>query len=411
MSKNKMYYTIPVALSPAIFASIAVLLDLLRVDPESALIRLMRLVDKGLFYERWGREIASKTGDEDVVDEEVEYLDHLVKLYREMYDVLNELIDECEHTWQVTLVRDIYNIVPHITSMLRDIRDAVNQSRWRALRRDRLSAHMPHKSSLREGLIGYSFVGRRVVMLGDLVNDLTNRECIWVLEKLKPAEEYTFAELINDVTACHHTLMDYIRMHLDPELLEVFPKVYSKYGSPELVELCKAWVDSTNTLYRGGDGIYAPNDYFCLNCVVWGNRAEIRVGSSPGHATHAELVDNTVVVRYYDTDETVHAGLTMVADRFGFTPTKHMEEEFTEFRISLDRAREFFSYVLPSVTSMDLRLEEPARFWGVWMFRTAREFRETYSRLWKERGPIGAEVELYLMALRRVGLLRGSVQV
>jgi hypothetical protein len=406
VDKGKAYGAL-VALSPVAFVAAAILVRLLGLDPETPIRELMRLVDRGLFYERWGREIASKTEEEDVVDEDVDYLDHLLKLYRDMDVTLRELADMCEHAWCQTLAVQTQDRVNYIRDELRVIRNALNQVRWRARRRDRLSAHVPHYSDWRAGIVGYGLVAKCVSGFGNLVKELTNRECVWVLNKLKGIEEYTFAELVNDVTACHHTLMDFLRFHLDPELQEVFPKVFSKYGSPELVELCKDWVWSTNALYRGGDGIYFSDDYYGLRCVVWGNRAELRVGSAVGHATHAELYGGTVVVRYYDTDEEVHTGLTLVADRFGFRPAKHTEEEYTEFRVPLDRARDFFTYVLPCVTSMDLRLENPDLYWGAWMFRTAREFEETYGGLVKERGPLGAEVELYLTALRRVGLLRG----
>jgi hypothetical protein len=395
-----------IALTPVAFVATAILVHVLGLDPDTVLRELARLVDRGLFYERWGREIASRTGDEDVVDEDVDYLDHLIKLYRDMRVPLRELTDRCEHTWCQTLALQTLNRVDDIRDLLRVIRDALNQVRWRVRRRDRLSAHVPRYSDWRSGIVGYGYVAESVFRFGEVVRELTNRECIWVLNKLKRIEEYTFAELVNDVTACHHTLMDFLRFHLDPELQEVYRGVYSRYGSPELVELCRVWIDSTNALYRGGDGIYASDDYYNLRCVVWGNRAELRVGSTVGHATHAELYGSTVVVRYYDTDEEVHAGLTLVAERFGFMPAKHAESEYTEFRVPLDRARDFFAYVLPSATSMDLRLGNPDLYWGTWLFRTAREFRETYGRLVKERGHVGAEVEQYLTALRRVGLLR-----
>jgi hypothetical protein len=299
--------------------------------------------------------------------------------------------------WCLTLSVQTRDRVENIRDELRIIRNVLNQVRWRARRRDRLSAHVPRYSDWRAGIVGYGYAAGSVSAFGNFVKQLTNRECVWVLNKLKGIEEYTFAELINDVTSCHHTLMDFLRFHLDPELQEVFPRVYSKYGDPRLVELRKAWVWSTNALYMGGDGIYASDDYYSLRCVVWGNRAEVRVGSAVGHATHVELHGSTVVVRYYDTDEDVHVGLALVAERFGFRPAKHAEREYTEFRIPLDRARDFFAYVLPCATSMDLRLESPDVYWG--------KFEETYGRLVRERGMLGAEVELYLTALRRVGLL------
>lgn len=405
MSKNKMYYTIPVALSPAIFASIAVLLDLLRVDPESALIRLMRLVDKGLFYERWGREIASKTGDEDVVDEDVDYLKSLSTLYLDLHNLFNDVYEECGQAWCRTLVEQLSKTVDTIHSNLYTIRYALNQVRWVAKRRDKISRHLPHHIDTKKGIISYSNVADCVLAIGSLVSGDTNRECIWVLEKLKPAEEYTFAELINDVTACHHTLMDYIRMHLDPELTEVYSGVYAKYARPELVELCKAWRSSANVLYKGGDGIYAGEDYLSTYCVVWGNRAELRVGSSPGHATHVELTDDRVVVRYYDTDEVVHLVLAKIAERFGFAPTKHKPREYTEFRMPLKHADRFFSYVLPSATTMDLRISCPECYWGR-TFRSSHEYHKVYNELLDKYGVLIAEVEMYVDALRRFGLLR-----
>jgi hypothetical protein len=76
-------------------------------------------------------------------------------------------------------------------------------------------------------------------------------------------------------------------------------------NNPRLIEACKKW-DRLTELFRKLE-LYAYEDYKPLFCTIRGNKAEVVVGSSPGHKTHIDLDNKTL--EYYDTDVEVNASM------------------------------------------------------------------------------------------------------
>lgn len=89
-------------------------------------------------------------------------------------------------------------------------------------------------------------------------------------------------------------------------------------SNPKLIEACLLWDKITRELQEDfgaprlnlsdlrprDSAIYSDRDYAPLACRIDGDKAEVTVGSSPGHATHILLDRGNI--RYYDTDRAVN---------------------------------------------------------------------------------------------------------
>jgi hypothetical protein len=221
---------------------------------------------------------------------------------------------------------------------------------------------------------------------------LTGKTGIWLLGAV-PLEQYTWSAFLNDVTSSFHRVLTWLTMKFG-DLVEVAPNVYASSRSlPVAVECATMWREATLKYVEWG--LYAAEDFPALAGVVRENKAEFVVGSSPGHATHAEFYPLYATAEYYDTDEKVHEVFIRLSQHYGCEVAEHREEEVTVVRIPRSAFADFFRGVLPFVTSMDYRLYLPDRFWGVY-------FREEYERLRVGLDKIEREFRLCITAYERL---------
>jgi hypothetical protein len=132
-------------------------------------------------------------------------------------------------------------------------------------------------------------------------------------------------------------------MHMESEVV----------SSPDLIKGCKRWDNITEKFHKLG--LYQEMDYTPLHCKIEGNKAELVVGSSPGHKTHVNLEKGTV--EYYDKDEDVNK---IVKELFEETGLKcDIMKEIGVFckGLSKENLQKVFE-TLSVATSMDLRIEE-----------------------------------------------------
>jgi hypothetical protein len=192
------------------------------------------------------------------------------------------------------------------------------------------------------------------------VNSITGSPCLWILDRIKPLEEYTVAAMYNDLTACHHKILDYLSMTIDPETARVSERVFSSRGNPVLVEGCLKWERVLTELFT--HGLVEPSDYHPTICVVTGNHASVRVGTVPSHATHVELVDGTIRAQYYDVDEAVHREVMKLAEKLGIRVVEHAPDEYTVLELPAEKSDLLFKRLLPFISSMDSRIRSPNRW-------------------------------------------------
>jgi len=125
-------------------------------------------------------------------------------------------------------------------------------------------------------------------------------------------------------------------------------------SDPALIKGCKLWDKITEQLKREHPKFYAEPDYEPLKCRIDGDKAEVTVGSSPGHRTHIVLPPEGRV-DYYDSDDEVnrvmrdlladHADLSCETRPLGVTCKG----------LTKDKIDDVFR-VLSMATSMDIRL-------------------------------------------------------
>jgi len=183
----------------------------------------------------------------------------------------------------------------------------------------------------------------------------TGKRCTWLRGEV---EEYTLPAALNDLTACFHRVLEKVSEYTQRIACEGRCCWLEDNANPKLVEACREWEKTVQYFYDLG--LYSWNDYQELSWLTRGNKAEVRVGSAPGHRTHIDL--DKGIVEYYDKDDDVCwvmwrlfedvAGLECWDFDDGVA-CKNLTEN------NLGKAAK----VLAAATSMDYRLEDPSRYW------------------------------------------------
>jgi len=127
---------------------------------------------------------------------------------------------------------------------------------------------------------------------------------------------------------------------------------------PRLIRFCKIWDKVTD--YFFDLELYYSRDYERLRCFMEDGRAELRVGSAPGHAARLDLEKGTF--EYYDDDDSVNLILYNMLREKGFTC--RYEPQKGVFCNGVRENLEELAKALATATSMDLRLRFPEDFWG-----------------------------------------------
>jgi hypothetical protein len=198
---------------------------------------------------------------------------------------------------------------------------------------------------------------------------LTGKRGIWLLGAV-PIEQYSWSAFLNDLDSCFHRVLEWLTARFG-DLVEVAPNVYASSKSmPVAVECATMWREAVDAYYAWR--LYHEDDYASLAAFIHENKAEFRVGSAAGHATHVEFHPFYARVEYYDTDEEVHAVLRMMI-KYEYSDCRiegHKYGEVTVISVSRPAFADFFRGVLPFTTSMDFRLRDPCKYWCAY-FREA----------------------------------------
>lgn len=171
-------------------------------------------------------------------------------------------------------------------------------------------------------------------------------------------DELSWSALINDVANAVHILAE--------ELEKL--GVSSSYGtvgkciiveenpSERLVKLCRLWSEYVEN--NRSAGMYIDSDYHALSGYIMGNRVSLRVGSSTSHATHIELRNNELYIRYYDYDRNVNTEMKKLFEQCGCSCKLLRDGVECTCRYTGEQQLDCLARAISLATSMDIRLSE-----------------------------------------------------
>jgi hypothetical protein len=345
------------ALAPLLFAVGVVIVNIterVAVDAETR-EAISELIRRGYELEKMGRELAYASKGLVSWRADEKWIGDLYEWYRSIMSILHELKLKLEGTNRaksnmleniIDTMADLYYII----SIAREV--IISATAKRASREERITEIIPKLNT--------QILKERFEEANRSVKCLTGTECLWILGKLKPIEEYTVASMYNDLTACHHRILDYASVLADPETVAVSERVFSSRGNPVLVDGCIKWERVLTELYM--HGLVDPSDYHPTVCIVAGNRASIRVGTLSSHATHVELVNGIVRAHYYDVDEAVHEEVMKLAEKLGIRVVEHSPKDYTVLEVPVEKRDLLFKRLIPFISTMDDRIRKPEKW-------------------------------------------------
>lgn len=191
------------------------------------------------------------------------------------------------------------------------------------------------------------------------VKEATGKSCRFGVSK-------SVASAVNDISSCIHRVAEFLQDKVGE--VETSGKcTFDDKSDPKLVEACKAWDKKTFELR--GQSLYTEEDYNELKGRVIKDKLQLRVGSSPGHATHYDLHEGKV--NYYDSDDAVNnimgdlwkeVGLDCKKNPYG--PSSAGETTFGVDCTGLNKDNVAKAAVVAAAaTSMDYRFASPIGYW------------------------------------------------
>lgn len=184
------------------------------------------------------------------------------------------------------------------------------------------------------------------------------KRCTWLLGEVEP---YNLSSALNDLTACYHRFLEKSMEFIDrvEDRVEAVGKCLwrKERTNPKLVEACRVWDWLTERLSRD---LYEIDDYEALSWYSFDDKAEIRVGSSPGHKTHLDLKKGEL--KYYDTDLEVNKVMAWLLEVAAGLDCTWLSEGVECGGLTEDKL-EAVAKVLAAPTSMDYRLMDPENYW------------------------------------------------
>jgi len=335
-----------------------------------------KLIVWGAELEAKGRELAARR-EELIGDEDYDWLYHLSQWHGELRYGAEPAEGVLFTEEEVRTIRDLHK-------KFEDLYYAADY----VVSKSRELGGRPRKTPIFEIVLWYtSKLTGHLESYDEAQKRLTGKRGIWLLGAV-PIEQYTWSAFLNDATSSFHRVLAWLTAKFG-DLVEVTPNVYASTRSlPVAVECATMWREATFKYNEWK--LYSEEDFSVLAGLVRENKAELVVGSSPGHATHVEFHPLYATAEYYDTDEDVHEVFIKLSEHYSCKVVEHREEEVTVVRIPRSAFADFFRGVLPFVTSMDYRVGEPDEFWGEY-------FEEEYERF-KDLGKIEREFRLCVKA-------------
>jgi hypothetical protein len=342
------------SLAPVSVVSLIAILSSLRIDPNGeSYRRLITLIERGFELDARGKELAYEMNNI-FSGRDIRFLYELGELYEEIGRTALKAEEEAVESELKNLLRETRVKSDVISGAIRAIADKLRPTVNRALKNEVLSRYID-PTELRNIEILISELEERH-------EQLTGRSCLWFYKTINyDIEKYTFAGLINDVTACHHGIINILRILLDPALVKIYDKIYAKEPHPVLAEGLKKWSDVTKRLYELG--LIFDDDYKFLRAIIINGVAEVRLGSELHHdlqvkisVSHDKLVAEFYNVPWFAGDTTKNllkfVSASQVKEEYGTTfvrgrPVETIKSISAEMPIS--SADVFFKAVLPMI--------------------------------------------------------------
>lgn len=268
------------SLAPISVVSLITILSSLRIDPNGeSYRRLITLIERGFELDARGKELAYEMNNI-FGGRDIRFLYELGELYKEIGKTALKAEEEVAESELKNLLRETRVKSDVISGAMRAIADKLRPVVNRALKNEVLSRYID-PTELRNIEILISELEERH-------EQLTGRSCLWFYKTINyDIEKYTFAGLINDVTACHHGIINILRILLDPALVKIYDKIYAKEPHPVLAEGLKKWSDATKRLYDLG--LIFDDDYKFLRAIIVNGIAEMRLGSELHHDLQVKI--------------------------------------------------------------------------------------------------------------------------
>jgi hypothetical protein len=169
------------------------LIALLLLDMRKQVIR--RTIDRGKELAKQGRELALKR-DELVTKEDIDFLNQVAEYNRSLYELLHDLYTKTRNKvifWLsfialVTWGRIAFTVQYYLEKIV-----------GKARKSDRLVEHLPRED--------VEWIVTHIGVIDEAHRRILNKPCLQILDKVETEENYTFASLLTDVTACHEAFI------------------------------------------------------------------------------------------------------------------------------------------------------------------------------------------------------------
>ncbi len=221
------------------------------------------------------------------------------------------------------------------------------------------------------GLIGVALesLGEMYAIAVRFNNECESRlkqRCTWMLhsfvEEGKTSvynADITLPLFFNDVAALIHRHAEFVNQLTPAGKIQIghITIRYTDDSDPALLRAVKAWATTVTMLERRG-WPYQRGDLEPLRGTVVTDYAWMRVGSSPGHATHIKREGGLFIVRYYDNDMPVNELFGKLISEYVPRAEVNMLSGGVEIKVSNEVDLIKVTKLLAFVTSLDILLEK-----------------------------------------------------
>jgi len=301
-------------------------------------IELKPVIEDLFSVERASRELATKIQLGEAVGYEVEHeLNNLEGTIASILDTIHDINRRIE---EAGIYPDNVGKLDTVEEALDKARDAVQALITNVgpkIFGDQKNVNVP---------VDWHVVDEKLDELEKYVVELTGKRCRYRISN-------KLSSYLNDLASCIHRIAE----HMSTIKL-------GREGRCNIVKdgkgkkFCLTWSKAVEENDR--DGLYQIDDSEALEGWVVGDKVYLRVGSAEGHRTLVNLENGTL--EYWDLDQHVnklmeeileqYAGLDCKAHDYGVSCTGITDENMDKVALALSMA-----------TSMDLRIDYPAKYW------------------------------------------------
>jgi len=194
-----------------------------------------------------------------------------------------------------------------------------------------------------------SYIEKDLDELENYVMKLTGERC-----RFRAPPTQKLVSKLNDLASCIHRIAE--------KILGAVRRIgrcdITENANSVAIKACTTWSVATDVLTS--KGLYNEHDIPALWGYVAGDRVYLRVGSAPGHRTVIDLGEGKV--EYYDTDNEVNEAVKRLLEKIGLRCERHVDG-VTCIGVNQSNAQSV-AKILAFTTSMDIRMKNPAPYWG-----------------------------------------------